>query len=119
MQISILYTFKDEDVQNLLISAREGGSIWASFEDLHEIKEDEDYYNYNLDGWGWLVYDQEAEAYDSQPPSTLTKASIEKGLQLFAVNAPNHFQDFLGRRDDAITADVFLQIALFGDVIYG
>jgi hypothetical protein len=28
-------------------------------------------------------------------------------------------RDFIDENDDAITADVFLQFCLFGDVIYG
>jgi hypothetical protein len=39
-------------------------------------------------------------------------------MQLMAANQAKHFADVLEQNDDAITADVWLQLALFGDVIY-
>jgi hypothetical protein len=32
---------------------------------------------------------------------------------------PRHFADLVGEDDDAITGDVWLQLAVFGEVIYG
>jgi len=45
--------------------------------------------------------------------------SIRKGLNVMASNYPRHFADFLNEAADAITADVFLQCCLFGELIYG
>jgi len=49
----------------------------------------------------------------------LTYASMCKAMELMAKEYPHHMNDLLSENDDAITADVFLQLALFGDVIYG
>jgi hypothetical protein len=32
---------------------------------------------------------------------------------------PRHIADILSENDDATTGDVFLQLCLFGDVVYG
>lgn len=42
-----------------------------------------------------------------------------KAMQLMAQDYTHHFDDLIQQNDDAITADVFLQLSLFGDVIYG
>ena len=49
----------------------------------------------------------------------LTYASMCKAMELMAQEYPHHMNDLLSENDDAITADVFLQLALFEDVIYG
>lgn len=50
----------------------------------------------------------------------LDRESIARGLQLFAQGAwAKHFGAWMSDNDDAVTADVFLQLCLFGDVVYG
>lgn len=49
----------------------------------------------------------------------LTYASMRKAMELMAQDYPQHMNDLLSENDDAITADVFLQLSLFEDVIYG
>jgi hypothetical protein len=53
---------------------------------------------------------------DDQHP--LTWQGMLKGMQLMASNQTRHFSDVIEHNDDAVTADVWLQLALFGDVIY-
>jgi len=50
---------------------------------------------------------------------TLNREAIERGLQLMLANHPKHYADWLAENDDAITGDVFLQLCVLGDVIYG
>lgn len=48
--------------------------------------------------------------------------NIQKGLQLMAEGEKadiRHWNDFIEENDDADTADVFMQLALFGEVVYG
>ena len=45
--------------------------------------------------------------------------SISEGLNVMATHYPRHFADFLNEAADAVTADVFLQCCLFGELIYG
>lgn len=50
---------------------------------------------------------------------TLDLGAVQRGLQVMAHDYPRHWADFLNENEDSITADVFLQCALFGSVIYG
>jgi hypothetical protein len=49
----------------------------------------------------------------------LGKSEIEKGLSLMAEAYSKHFSDFIEENDDADTADTFLQLCLFGEVVFG
>ena len=49
----------------------------------------------------------------------LDKAAIEKGLALMQQKYTRHWGDFMAENDDATTGDVFLQLCLFGSVVYG
>ncbi len=43
----------------------------------------------------------------------------EKGLALMAEKSPSHLGDLLAENDDASTADVLVQYAALGSVVYG
>ena len=45
--------------------------------------------------------------------------SLGDGLNVMATNYPRHFADFVNQAADSLTADVFLQCCLFGDLICG
>ena len=45
--------------------------------------------------------------------------TIKKGLSAYATKCPQGFSDFINGDTDITTADTLLQIALFGEVIYG
>jgi hypothetical protein len=45
--------------------------------------------------------------------------AMHRGLQLMAEKYPHHWGDFQAENGDAITGDVFLQLSLFGEVVYG
>ena len=44
---------------------------------------------------------------------------FENGLQLMANLYPWHFKNLVDENDDAETADVLLQLATFGELVYG
>lgn len=50
---------------------------------------------------------------------TLDNEAVRKGLEQMASLAGNHFGDLMQETDDAETADVFLQLCLFGEIVYG
>lgn len=60
---------------------------------------------------------------DAEDPQTilgtLTAVSWQKGETLMLQNQPKHFADIIAENDDATTADVFLQFALMGELVYG
>lgn len=50
----------------------------------------------------------------------LNEEAMRKGLELMVTKEYiRHFSDFVNEDDDANTADVFFQLSLFGEIIYG
>ena len=49
----------------------------------------------------------------------LTKATLERGLKLMPIVVPHHWANFMADTGDAITGDVFLQLCIFGEVVFG
>jgi hypothetical protein len=48
----------------------------------------------------------------------LTRNKIALGIQAMVEKCPHHFADFFKEGGDATTADVFIQMCLFGEIIY-
>lgn len=62
--------------------------------------------------------------YGEEENDTQTKlfniASIRQGWRLFQLPANrHHFNDFMNENEDAITGDVFIQLCVLGEVVYG
>ena len=82
-----------------------------------------------LKGKGVMVYDlydEDAEDFDGDiknfPASAkhhITIEDVRKGLELMRDQYPRHYADLVEEQDDAITGDVWLQLATFGELIYG
>lgn len=58
---------------------------------------------------------------EEEPPKILDRGAIDNGKRLLATDErySHHYANLLRENDDAITGDVFLQLCLFGEVIYG
>ena len=83
----------------------EGGAACIITEDKLERK------RYSLDGTQHVVL----------APSKrhlLDMKSIKEGMQIFADKCPHQFSNFRND-DDACTGDCFIQMALFGELVYG
>ena len=82
-----------------------------------------------LKGKGVMVYDlydTDAEDFDGDIkdfPETakhhITIDDVRKGLELMRDQYPRHWADLVEENDDLITGDCFLQLAVFGEWIYG
>lgn len=77
-----------------------------------------------INGGTLVVYDEyemDNELNDNELPTkyTLTLKDVRKGLRLMKKEYPSHYADLVEENDDAITGDVWLQLAVFGEVIYG
>lgn len=81
-----------------------------------------------LKGKGVVVYDfynEDMEDFDGEgevPESAkhhITIVEVQKGLELMRDKYPRHYADLMEEEDDAITGDVWLQLAVFGELIYG
>ena len=71
-----------------------------------------------LHGKGIVVYDG-YEDDEEKARHHLTIADVEDGLKLMRDRYPRHFADLMEEDDDLITGDVWLQLATFGELIYG
>lgn len=56
---------------------------------------------------------------DGKKTYRLDRVALKQGLQLMAEKYPKHWYNFIDENGDAETGDVFLQLCLFGSVIYG
>ena len=77
-----------------------------------------------VNGGTLVVYDEyemDNELNENELPTkyTLDLKAVRKGLRLMKKEYPNHWADLVEENDDLITGDVWLQLAVFGEVIYG
>jgi hypothetical protein len=123
-----------ERISDLLCSAIEGGSnYWYRIDEFIEppqmtYRTDEAkvyrHLDYPLNEGGALLISAHAEDEDGDEVYGLKQwrldlTTIEKGLTIMAEKYPRHWSDFVQENDDAETSDVFLQCALFGEIIFG
>ena len=122
-----------ERVASLLVSAFEGGSnYWYTIKDRkipHGSPMDWDFrldkndvfphVDFPMNEGGALIIQDLEDGHPEGQEWTLDQAALARGLQLMAQKQPRHFSDMLKEDDDAVTADVFLQLCLFGEVVYG
>lgn len=114
-------TLTNDLLSNAMTNAAEGGSnYWARISVPASEASSLDYQRIRV---------REFEGHAEYTPldRIVTLADIALGVQRLAehVNDPKfpaaaqHLNDFLTEQDDATTADVILQLALFNEVIYG
>lgn len=141
-EVTVTYPILMEDIRSLLVSALEGGSnYWMELNDLeyppNTTKEDfieggkYAVKNYHPAYVLPFIKDGAIVIQDlDEVTHTLTKGKIEEGLRIMARKYPQHFRDFISEDYDGNThcrlkprqgtaADIFLQLALFGDIMYG
>ena len=127
IQLILQHDITLQRVQDLLVSAFEGGSgYWIDSATINaqppvldvkmEGMKEETIYNVPVNKGG--IIDIKVYDYD-QPVEPLTLETIKAGLKIMAVKYPHHFKNFLEENDDAETADVFLQCCILKDVIFG
>lgn len=116
--------FSDERLQDLLCCALEGGSNYWYWIKSFNYPDNETKYSLGIEfahlqlpfkGGSLTIGDR----FDQLPDKTLDRAAIDRGLQVMLEKYPKHYADFLHEDEDADTGDVFLQCALYGEVIFG
>lgn len=124
-----------DEIRSLLVGALEGGSnYWMYIKDYklpegttkddfktgkYAVKSSIGYWciPYVLpfvENGGVVIEDEEEEK-----EYVLDLIKIQTGLQAMAIKAPEHFANFISEHHDAETSDVFLQMCLFGELVYG
>ena len=88
-------------------------------DDLSELREKKLYvHTSQIPFLGGELILKEKEPYNHNP-KTLNAETVLKGLELMAKETPRHFDDLYTETGDSTTSDVFLQLCVFGKVIYG
>ena len=111
--IAIKKTITQENIDDILATALEGGiNYWA----VSARPKDKDYkgadYGHEVVSRGGIliIATEEGEKHE------LNLENLTKGFQLFADSNSNidFMEDY-----DAVTADCIVQLALFGEIVYG
>jgi hypothetical protein len=137
-EYTVAVQVSSESVHALITGAIEYGSgYWVRF--IHEIAPSPEHVHRCEDGLrlpspmceggAYIFRDREAsyaiggdqfgDTDENHTPLRLDLESIRRGLKAMADKHPRHFGDVVSGRDDSITADVFLQCCLLGDIFYG
>ena len=121
MKVQVEIEFASESVANLIITAVESHGGWLeSFNATGLPRPD------GVTWWEQLpkvlgtMYDWFLSFEDIDGDKhVLNQKKVECGLRLLLTEEPEHYQDWRAENYDAITADVFLQLCLLGEVVYG
>ena len=118
-----------DQIESMMVGAIEGGSnywydirSWAIIEHATKDMEGEPIVMRILKGleFGLSLPIYDIEDQDTNIPfGILTQESFQKAFDLMFKNHPHHFADLIGQTDDAITADVFFQLAVMGELVFG
>lgn len=134
VKVTIEVEITDGMIYNLLCCALEGGSnYWYQIKGYKEpahpmpnemggqIFKHLDYPT-SPDG-GLYIYDsvdgEGGGIFDEKHTFLLDKKALEHGIELMAREYPERLKEVLEENEDADTGDLFLQLCVFGEVIYG
>jgi hypothetical protein len=120
-------TITSEQRFNLLVSALEGGSNYWYYLHRDAINTAKPFRQAgdSLVGYIWKAIEanHEIPVRDIESPEEvlgkISLASIERGEQLMAEKYPEHFADIVAGNDDATTGDIWFQLAVMGELVYG
>lgn len=124
----VLITITEEQEQNLLCSAIEGGSnYWYLFGkeamsiiNKHVTKNTNSSFVDSL--WAAIKLGLSIPVRDvehNEVIGEISLASIEKGEKILAEKHTAHLLDIIGENDDATTGDVWFQLCVLGELVYG
>jgi hypothetical protein len=141
--IPVTFQFKATDLSDLLATVVEGNLLtmaWARFDsgvdydlgpygityDTLEaagamgIKQGPGYtYLPLLEGCAVTIHEFDEATGEDVATYRLDLDAVKRGLERMSVMAPKHFANFTSGDYDIETADVFLQLALLGEIRYG
>lgn len=105
---------RNETIKGLWINALYSGiSYWAGIEKASH--KDTEYAPFKHNGFVAL-YDRETNSpFDEQ----VTKQSLLNGLKLIEKEYPHVWDDIITGNDDCETADIFVQLSIFKEIVFG
>lgn len=129
---SVNVTVSEQQRGNMLVGAIEGGSNYWYEITIKGIEEIERFVPsefkdqaFSVRLWNAIKAGAEIPVHSSQEGKRLKEvgkislASIAIGEQSMADNYLHHFCDIVQETDDATTADIWFQLAVMSDVVYG
>jgi hypothetical protein len=120
--IKVPMVFSEQMVKTLLITAFEGGSnYWVRSGDVTKPVKGAEFLQDHAFGGEILLIVDDPRGDEETVERLLNADVLERGLMEFASNPRyrRHYFNWLKEEDDAETGDVFLQVCLFGEVIFG
>ena len=117
--MNTIINVSSDSISHLLCCAFEGGvGYWCQLT------------RYTLDDEGVLDYDSLADTsqdlewvvvdlHSNREVHTVTPKKLQHGLSIMGEKYPRHLSNLIEGKYDSITGDVFLQCALFGEIVYG
>jgi len=126
---TINLTITDQRREDMLVGALEGGSnYWyyisnGAVKAIDEVVKPETPTPLAIKMWAAIKAGKQIPIRDAEDHSEklgyISLSSIEKGEQIMAEKYPEHFMDIVNENDDASTADVWFQLAVMGELVYG
>jgi len=119
--------FSDETRQDLMVTALEGGSnYWLelSSDDINDIKNKTDKsQSFSVRVYQYIKAGNSLKVYDAENPEDLlgeiTMDSIKESEEKMFNDYFSHYANVKEESWDAETADVWLQIAVMNDIVFG
>lgn len=130
MSFIVKKTITDELVEGILANAFDHGiSYWAAVKEDSMAGAPDDTWRHQLPlrERGFVVLEDSSgeDGFPEEGPFVveggviLNRESLQRGLTIMGEKYPRHMADMLSEDDDAITADVLVQCAVFGEVVFG
>ena len=127
MKITVPVDIPQERLHDLIVTSVEHSGYGSfNYSDArkppHDVADELDTYEYPLHEGGSITFNDKYEEEDGAEELEdfiLDLPAIQRGLEIMAHAYPRHFQDIVSESGDVITADVFLQCALLGEIVYG
>lgn len=123
--VKITIEVSEEAIASALVSALEGGTnYWLEILEYGKPKKltyrcDKQkifkHIDYPMNSTGSIVLRDTQTGKDYR----LTRQKLNKAVKLMAEQYSQAFSDMINESGDAITGDMLVQLAVFGDVIYG
>ena len=125
IEVKATVRIPEQKINDMIVSAVEGGcNYWAMFKFPNNYKEKyQNYYEIPMQGGEIEVFDIETD----ELLGVISKVTIKAGLQLMADRkdvkgkqvSARHFKNLATDNEDAETADVFMQLSVMGEIVYG
>ena len=121
MKITTNVEISDQQIADQIVTALEGGSNywvqWAKLTDQNgkQVRKIDLVDHPELVPTTKLLLMED----EGDEPVEINYDKIKTGLEKMAEVYPNHFSDLINETGDATTADVFIQMAAFGELVYG